>query len=236
MKTPISAVIITYNAGRTLDQCLASIVNYIHDIVIIDADSIDNTLDIAAKYTDRVYLKPWSGYGATRNYGAQLAKHDWILTLDSDECLDALLLSSLSSLTPLRNTLYTMHRINYLGEKACRFGELAPSHKIKLYHREETQWNSAKVHEALTYDRSMNIDRLKGTIHHYAYRDIAHMRERYVHYAKLAHQPKAVSAIIAPMYHLVRSYFFKLGFLDGHQGWASSLIRASYAYKKYRVY
>lgn len=234
MRPPLSAVIITYNAGRTLQRCLSSIAEVIEDIIIVDAESTDDTKAIAARYTERIYSKKWTGYGAARNYGASLATHEWIFAIDSDECLDQKLRSSLHSMIPHRKTLYAIKRVNYVGEKPFRFGELSPSFKIKLYHRQEAEWNNAPVHETLSYAHDLVTMPLHGRIDHFAYLDLDDMKKRYQQYAQLAYQPSLIFAILSPIYHFIKTYMFKLGFLEGHMGWVCSVIRASYARRKYK--
>jgi probable beta-1,3-galactosyltransferase len=59
MKNPLVSVIIpTYNSSRTLEKCLKSIKNQTYkniEIIVVDNNSIDNTKEIAKKYTGKVY-------------------------------------------------------------------------------------------------------------------------------------------------------------------------------------
>lgn len=77
------------NLPKTL-EALKALKNKIdHEIVIVDTGSKDNTINIAKKYTNRVYEKEWTGnFAQMRNYSINKCKGDWILVLDADEVLE----------------------------------------------------------------------------------------------------------------------------------------------------
>lgn len=77
------------NLPRTL-EALKSLKNKIdHEIVIVDTGSTDDTLNIAKRYTNKVYEKEWTGnFAQMRNYSIDKCKGDWILILDADEVLE----------------------------------------------------------------------------------------------------------------------------------------------------
>jgi len=82
----ISLCMIVKNEGKNLEKALDSIVNYIEDIVIVDTGSIDNTKEIAKKYTDKVYDFKWcNDFSKARNFSISKAANDWVLILDADE-------------------------------------------------------------------------------------------------------------------------------------------------------
>ncbi|AEF93771.1 glycosyl transferase family 2 [Desulfotomaculum nigrificans CO-1-SRB] len=88
MKDTVTLVMIVKNESQNLGTCLDSVKNHIDEIVIVDTGSTDSTLDIASRYTDKVYTYPWNGdFAAARNYAIARAGGDWILSLDADESL-----------------------------------------------------------------------------------------------------------------------------------------------------
>jgi len=69
-----------------LAQCLESVKGHVDEIVIVDTGSIDGTVDIARRYTDRVYFHPWEdSFAKARNQSLSYARHDWIFIIDADE-------------------------------------------------------------------------------------------------------------------------------------------------------
>ncbi len=93
---PISLCIITKNEEDRLDKCLRRIKDYPFEIVIVDTGSTDKTIEIAQKYTDKIYHFDWiNDFAAARNFSISKATHDWILVLDSDEYVDELNLNEI---------------------------------------------------------------------------------------------------------------------------------------------
>lgn len=93
--TPISICIIAKNEEKNMDAFLSSIKehmgNYPHEIVLVDTGSTDRTVEIARKYTDKIFSFTWIGdFAAARNFSLSCAQNDWVLVLDCDEYVDAL--------------------------------------------------------------------------------------------------------------------------------------------------
>lgn len=86
---PISVCIIAKNEEKHIEKCLKSLKPYHHEIVLVDTGSTDNTLEIAAKYTDKIYHFDWvNDFSAAKNYAVGQASNDWILSIDCDEYLE----------------------------------------------------------------------------------------------------------------------------------------------------
>lgn len=91
----ISIVIPAYNAERYLGECLDSVLAQTYqdwEAIVVDDGSTDSTGVIAGKYAKRderikVYSKKNGGLSDARNYGLEQSIGDWILYLDSDDCL-----------------------------------------------------------------------------------------------------------------------------------------------------
>ncbi len=82
----ISCCMIVKNEEAFLDQCLKSVKDYVDEIVIVDTGSTDQTVDIARKYTDKIYFHPWEGsFSKARNQAMSYATKDWIFVIDADE-------------------------------------------------------------------------------------------------------------------------------------------------------
>lgn len=87
----ISASMIVKNEEKVLENCLNSI-NGVDEIVIVDTGSIDNTIEIAKKYTDKIYSGTeynWQdNFAYHRNQSLDRCSGDWILIIDADEHLN----------------------------------------------------------------------------------------------------------------------------------------------------
>ncbi len=86
----LSIVMMVKNEEKYLDKTLSSLQDLMNDIdselIILDTGSIDKTVEIAKKYTDKVYFTNWNNnFSDMRNMSISYAKGDWILILDADE-------------------------------------------------------------------------------------------------------------------------------------------------------
>jgi glycosyltransferase involved in cell wall biosynthesis len=82
----VSLCMIVKNEERYLDDCLKSVKNVADEIIIIDTGSKDRTVEIARKYTDKIYFHPWKdSFSEARNHYLEYATGDWIFQIDADE-------------------------------------------------------------------------------------------------------------------------------------------------------
>ena len=85
----VSICMIVKNEENNLPRLLKSITPLISDgfaeLIIVDTGSTDKTIEIARKYTDRIYETEWTGFSDARNKSISYAKGDWIFILDADE-------------------------------------------------------------------------------------------------------------------------------------------------------
>src|SRR3984957_6496973 len=82
----ITATIITLNEERNVARAIESL-RCCDEILVVDSGSTDRTLELAARLGARVVETPWHGYAKQKNFAAEQASHDWILSLDADEAL-----------------------------------------------------------------------------------------------------------------------------------------------------
>ena len=88
---------------ENLSKCLNSVSGLFDEIIIVDTGSIDNTKNIAKKYTNKIYDFKWiDDFSAARNFAFSKATKDYIMWLDAD---DIILPSDLKKLKKLKNTL-----------------------------------------------------------------------------------------------------------------------------------
>ena len=86
----VSVCMIVKNEEQFLDNCLKSIRNVADEIIIVDTGSNDRTVEIAKKYTDKIYFHPWkNSFSEARNHYLEYATGDWIFQIDADEELFA---------------------------------------------------------------------------------------------------------------------------------------------------
>lgn len=124
-----SICMIIKNAASTLNDCLKALVPLESELIIVDTGSTDNSIDIARKYTDKVYSFIWTNdFSEARNYSISLASNDMILVVDSDEILNSYdvafekIIISDKIGRIIRNNEYTRNSESFvLNEKVGRF-------------------------------------------------------------------------------------------------------------------
>jgi glycosyltransferase involved in cell wall biosynthesis len=84
---PLSVIILTYNEEKNIEECLKSVYGWVDDILVVDSYSTDKTLEIARKYTDKIYQHPFENYARQRNWAQDNLpiKNEWAFHLDADE-------------------------------------------------------------------------------------------------------------------------------------------------------
>ena len=82
-KLPISVCIIAKNEEKYIEECLRRLKPFGFEVVVADTGSVDTTKETASRYADKVLDFQW--ISAARNFCAQNASNNWILSLDCDE-------------------------------------------------------------------------------------------------------------------------------------------------------
>lgn len=146
--TPISVCIITKNEAENLQNCLKSLQPYPFEIVVVDTGSTDDTIEIARRYTDRIYKFQWiDDFAAARNFAAGCASHDLLFPIDSDETLTTCEWEQLqTAVTAHPESVGKIRRLDYYGADGVR--KCYDVMIERLYDRRYYQFQGA-IHEAL---------------------------------------------------------------------------------------
>lgn len=85
----LSVVLAVYNEEKNLARCLDSVKDIADEIVIVDGQSTDKTVEIAKKYKARIISTANDPlhFHTQKKMAIDAAKGDWVLQLDADECL-----------------------------------------------------------------------------------------------------------------------------------------------------
>ncbi len=236
----ISATIVTLNEARNLPRAIESL-RCVDEIVVVDSGSTDETCEIAERLGARVIRQPWLGYAGQKNFAAQAASHDWILSLDADEALSEVLEAEIGAwkLGAPAAAGYTMPRMaQYLG-RWIRHSGWYPDRKVRLYDRRHGAWAGDYVHESVRVDGVPG--EFSGDLLHFTCGSIAeHLRtlDKYTTLAAKEIREKGKPApawklFVSPGWTFVRSYVVQRGFADGPQGLAIAWMAALYVYLKY---
>jgi glycosyltransferase involved in cell wall biosynthesis len=236
----ITATVITLNEEHNIAAALESL-SWADEIIVVDSESADRTVEIARGFTDRVFVRPWPGYSAQKNFAAEQASHNWIFSLDADERVSGELANEIAQ---LKNSIepeaagFEMSRLTFYLGRWIKHSGWRPDYKLRLYDRKRARWRGDYVHETLEADGK--IERLSGDILHYTVRDASEHHLRMDRYTTLAaeqaysqgRRASLVSLLVSPAVVFLRSYVLKLGFLDGVPGLAIARFAAHYEFLK----
>lgn len=238
----ISVVIITRNEAHVIANTLQSLQAVTNDIVIVDSGSTDETVKICKQFKASVIETGWAGYGINKNKGIDAAKNDWILSLDADEAIDEELEQTLLKLSLQDDTqVFNIRFKNFFCNKWIRFGEWGFDKHIRLFNRKKVHWDSAAVHEGLVFPEGVKITRLKGNILHYTVKNQQEYFTKMNNYARMNAEKYFVAEkksnlfkqYFSPLFAFLQHYIFRLGFLDGREGFIIAKTTAWYTYLKY---
>ena len=150
-KMKISAVLITFNEEKMIEAALASVKDIAAEIIVVDSDSADNTVEIVKKFTNRVFKRKWTNYADQKNFADSKATFPWILSLDADERLSPGLIEEIRDMLDQEPdcAAFSMPRQAYYLGKWIRHCGWYPDRKIRLFKRNKARWEGEYVHEGL---------------------------------------------------------------------------------------
>ena len=239
----ISAVLIVKNEQESLASCLDTLL-WVDEIIVVDAGSTDRTIEIAEKYTDKIFSKSdWQGYGIQRQRAQSYATGDWVVMIDADEHVTPELKESIQNIIKKndQSRVYALPRLSWVFGRFIRHGGWYPDYVIRLYPRSKAAYGADMVHEKLSFGHNMQVEKLNGDLLHYTYRDLQHYLVKSAGYAAAWAEQRQVrgkrGSLLQGFSHgltcFLRMYIFRLGFLDGLQGLLLAILSAHSTFVKY---
>lgn len=234
-----SVTIITKNEAHNIEACLNSVA-WADEIIVVDSGSTDGTVDICRKYTDKVVVTGWPGYGEQKQRALEMATGEWVLSLDADERVTPPLKEEILSKLP--NTAYDAFEISFSSEycgKIIRFGDWWNDCQVVLFRRTKARFASVLVHEKIEIQGK--IGKLKGKIHHIAFPDLYTVLRKMNDYSSWGAEQKKLAgkkgsllkALSHGIWAFIRGYWLRLGFLDGKEGFLLAVSNAEGTYYRY---
>ncbi|MBI4610677.1 MAG: glycosyltransferase family 2 protein [Candidatus Rokubacteria bacterium] len=233
----LSVTIITWNEAERLRACLESVA-WASEIVVVDAESTDKTVQIAREFTDRVWVRPWPGFAPQKNFALDQTTHAWALSLDADERVTPELHAEIERVLEADGPAdgYAVARKNVFWGAWVRHGGLYPDWQMRLFRRGRGRFVEHAVHESIRVQGS--VGRLAHPLLHESYRDLEQFVERANRYSTLAarqwlasgQRVRPLDLITRPLGRFVSMYALKGGFLDGWRGLVLAALYAQYVF------
>ena len=236
----LTVTVITRNEAAHIAAALRS-VSWADEIIVIDSHSTDDTVEIARRHATRVDVRAWPGYSAQKNYAAEIAANDWILSLDADERVSPELAGEIAELMRRGPDApgYRVPRVTWYLGRWIRSTDWYPDFQLRLYDRRAGRFNSRPVHESIELTGQPGV--LRHDLQHYAYRDVSHHLETIDRYTTLAaeqwsaagRRTSVLQAAVHPPLAFLRNYALRGGFRDGAAGFLISALNSYYVFLKH---
>lgn len=237
----LSLIVITKNEEAAIARCLRS-ANFADEIVVVDHDSTDKTAEIARALGARVSVTPdWPGFGQQKNRALGHASGDWVLSLDADEWIEPVLADEIRAAIARADAAdgYEIPRRSRFCGKIVRHGDWRGDRVLRLFRRGRGRFSDDKVHERVIVEG--RLARLSSPLEHDSITDAADAADKIDRYATAAaaqlkaegKTSSAAKAALRGWTAFLRSYVFRLGFLDGRTGLRVADYNRRYTYEKW---
>jgi len=242
-KVPLSVVIITKNEERNMHDCLKSVVDWVDEIVIVDDESTDKTVEIAKGYGAKIYHRKMDNEGIHRNWAYAQAKNEWVLSLDADEMISPELRDEIVATLPNTDVqAFDMPLRNYIGKYWVRYSGWYPAGKLRMFMKSRFKYEEVGVHPKVFLDGKTG--HFTKDIVHKGYPDFEHFLQSLNRQTTLEAEKWIQTGRTMPLHVAVwravdrffRSFIGKKGYKDGFVGFMIAYYASLYqviAYAKY---
>ena len=238
----ISATIIVRNEADNIEAVCRSVA-WADEIVVVDSDSTDGTIEIARRFTDKIYNREFQGYKDKHEFADSKATGDWIFWIDADERVTPELQASIETLRNAddsSNTAgYEIARRTFFLDKWIRHSGWYPDYQMRLYRKEASFWDGVAPHQTARVNG--RVEKLEGELLHYTKRSLSEYHRVLDSYSTLAAEHMATEGKRAGVTKILggaisaffRSFVVKQGFRDGIPGLIIAIFTGYGVFLKY---
>ncbi len=242
-KKKITALLITYNEEKHIKDVIRSL-DFVDEIIVVDSFSTDSTPE-QLKYFKNVTVisRSFKNFADQRNFAIEQANSEWILFVDADERIPLALKNEILEVIKNMHALeaYMFRRRFFFNKKVIRYSGLQSDTTYRLFKKGFARYDENKfVHESLIVNGKSGV--LKNYMHHYCYTSNADYKAKMEKYAILkAHElyksgkrTNPFHFLVRPAYKFLINYIFRLGFLDGKEGFHICRLSAYGVWFRYK--
>jgi glycosyltransferase involved in cell wall biosynthesis len=236
----LSVIVITKNEAHDIADCLSSVA-WADEIVVVDSGSEDDTVSICEKLGAKVIITDtWPGFGPQKNRALSYATKDWVLSIDADERVTPELQTEIKqAVANNADASYRMPRSSSYCGQFIKYSGWSPDYVTRLFKRGYGKFSDDLVHERLITEHPTLT--LKSALLHISYTNLEEVLDKINRYSSagaamsLAHGKSASlgTAILHGTWAFIRTYFIRLGFLDGKMGFILAVSNAENTYYRY---
>lgn len=236
----LSVFIIAKNEADRIASAIKAVQTIADEIIVVDSGSTDQTRDIATNLGAKFIFNQWSGYGQQKIFAQSQCKNSWVLNIDADEEVSAMLAAEIKKILskPIAASV-AGYRIKIFNQFPL---ETIPSrfayyyNQLRLYNKNLASFKDSSVHDSVVAKEGMVVEQLKNLIHHRSFRSIAHWIEKINSYSSMQAEEflsrkKTLSfararILLTPLLAFFKAYFVRRYFIYGLNGIIYSAIYA----------
>lgn len=238
----ISCAIVVFNEERNIEACLES-AKWMDEIIVVDAFSTDRTVEICRRYTERIFQRPWQGFGPQKNFAIEQATSDWVFILDADERIPSDLKREIQSILedqrPDSPVAFSVPRKNYFYGNWVMHAGCYPDYQLRLFRRGVGKLNDEEPHNKFIFEGRSGV--LQTPLEHFTERTIDDHFRKFRNFTTLAAQERGktkqhvrwADLLIRPIFTFYKYYIVRYGYKDGMPGFLISVFASMYTFVKY---
>lgn len=236
----ISALAITFNEQENVERYVKSL-SFADEIIFVDSNSTDKTIEIAESLGVKVIKRDFDNFSDQRNFAIEQAKNDWIVFFDLDEVISQKLSKEIqkSIENKISKTAFFVKRNYFFMGKKIKFGGWQSDKAIRLFNKNHCKYNGNLVHEEVRTNGEIGF--LKNSADHFSYKSFDNYNDKLNLYSKLQaenlyqkkQKPNFYHLLFRPFYRFMWQYFFRLGILDGKEGFILAYVHSFSVFKRY---
>lgn len=231
----ISALLIVFNEVKHIEQVIQNI-GFADEIIVVDSFSTDGTFEKLKTFKHvKTIQRKFLNFADQRNFAIKQATHNWLLFIDADERITNNLKQEILDEIKSPNHVngYMVKRLYYFKQKRIRFSGFQTDTTYRLFKAGTVQYIESRiVHELPEIKGESKL--LKNNMLHYCFDSAEHYKSKMEHYAKLkaleifkkGKTPNIYHLYMRPVIKFITNYFFRLGILDGKEGFIICYLSA----------
>lgn len=241
----LSVVVLTRDEERHIHDCLASVWGFADEVLVVDAGSLDRTIEIAAGMGARIEARPWDNFPKQRNAAIEMARGDWVFFIDADERATPEFGQELRVVianSPPGVAGYWVPRRNFIFGKEVRHTGWSPDWQPRVLRKGSARFDPERqVHELVLWGGEAR--KLKEPLIHYNYETLAQFRAKQIVYTRYeatiwygeGKRARGRGFVGQPIREFLRRYVSLGGWRDGGHGLLLSALMAYYALVRYKM-
>ncbi len=242
LKEKISGLIITFNEEKNIQEILDDF-SICDEIIVVDSFSSDQTVSIAQQNPKvKIIQHPFEDFTKQRNVALDAAANDWVLFLDGDERitpeLQQEIISELNKFD--KKDAYYFYRKFYFAGSPINFSGTQTDKNFRLFRKSKCRYVvDKKVHETLAVNGSIGF--FNNKLQHFSVSDYESYKDKMIHYGNLKGQElfdkgkkfSVLTQYLKSAFKFFKTYFLRLGFLDGKEGFQLSVLQTLSVFETY---